>query len=285
MIVAISGSTGFIGSALAGRLEELGWTVRKIDRAAFQKPENEFLENYIEGCDIVINLAGAPLTKKWTEAYKKEILGSRVQATRRIARAICAAQKKPSLLVSGSAIGIYSSGGTHTETSTAYADSFLASVCKAWESEASQADGCTRVVTLRTGLVLGSEGGALAKMYRPFRIGLGGRTGSGTQAVSFIHIFDMVNAILFIMENNSLRGAVNAVSPFPTTNEDFTQKLARVLKQPRAFATPVWLLKMMYGEGASVLLEGQRVLPGKLQQAGFSFRYPTLQNVLVRIYG
>jgi uncharacterized protein (TIGR01777 family) len=285
MVFALSGSTGFIGKALTRKLLDRSWEVRVIGRESFKKADSEFLEKYIEGCDVVINLAGAPVARKWTTEYKKEILESRVATARKISTAIGMAQQKPSLFISGSAIGIYDSQNTHTESSTAYAGSFLAEVCKAWEQEACNAEPYTRLVILRTGMVLGNEGGALARMHLPFRIGLGGKTGSGKQSVSYIHITDLIDAIVFIIENQSIRGVVNAVSPYPTTNEEFTSMLAKVLHQENWLTTPGFLLKFMYGEGAQVLLDGQKVLPEKLLQAGFSFRYPALRNALMRVYG
>jgi uncharacterized protein (TIGR01777 family) len=285
MIAALSGASGFIGKALSNRFRGLGWDVRVIDRESFRKSDHEFAEQFIDGSEAVIHLAGAPIAKKWTEQYKKEIMESRTLSTRRIASAIGLAARKPSIFISFSAIGIYDSFNTHTESSTAYGTSFLAEVCRAWEKEAMEAAPHTRLVILRTGVVLGSGGGALEKMHLPFSLGLGGRTGSGKQPVSFIHLDDLVDAIIFLIGNRSVSGIVNAVSPFPVSNAEFTGTLAKALHQPGWLATPAYMLKMLYGEGASLLLEGQRVLPEKLEQAGFRFRYPTLQNALVQIYG
>jgi uncharacterized protein len=285
MVVALSGSTGFIGQSLKRRMSQLGWTVRVINRESFSMPEDEFLEEKAEGADVVINLAGAPVSKRWTPAYKKEILDSRVETTRKISAAINNAEKKPVVFISASAIGIYDSMNSHTESSVALADSFLAKVCRLWEQEALKSEQATRVVIFRLGVVLGKDGGALSKMHIPFSIGMGGKVGSGKQAVSFIHISDLVEAILFTIKNPSITGIVNAVSPYPSSNAEFTDKLAKVLEQPAWFTVPAFALKMMYGEGAQVMLEGQRVLPEKLLQAGFRFKYPTIQNALVEIYG
>ena len=285
MIVALSGSTGFIGQALMRRMHALGWTVRVIDRESMAMPDDEFLEEKTEGADAVINLAGASVSKKWTPACKQEILDSRVITTRKIAGSINHARKKPAVFISASAIGIYDSINTHTETSMAFSESFLAHVCQNWESEALQSADAARVVIFRLGVVLGAAGGALAKMRFPFSIGLGGKIGTGKQAVSFIHISDLVDALIFTIQTPSLTGIVNGVSPYPSDNAEFTDKLAKVMDQPAWFTIPAFALKLAYGEGAQVMLEGQRVLPEKLMQAGFRFKYPTIQNALVEIYG
>jgi len=285
MIVALSGSSGFIGQALLKRMHALGWTVRRIDRDSLALADDDFCEQKTEDADAVINLAGAPVAKKWTPACKQEIMESRVNTTRKIAGSINNARKKPAVFISASAIGIYDSVNTHSETSDAFSNSFLARVCKNWEAEALTSEKSTRVVIFRLGVVLGEEGGALAKMRFPFSIGLGGKIGNGKQAVSFIHISDLVEALIFTIQNPSVTGVVNGVSPYPSDNAEFTDKLGKVFDQPAWFTVPAFALKMMYGEGAQVILEGQRVLPEKLLQAGFRFKYPTILNALVEIYG
>lgn len=285
MIVALSGSTGFIGQHLLRKMRGLGWTVRIINRESFTMTDQDFLEQKTEGADAIINLAGSTVSRRWTPAYKKEINDSRVSTTRKIAESILNAQKKPLVFISASAIGIYDSINTHVEQSTSFSGSFLASVCRNWETEAMIADMSTRVVIFRLGVVLGKEGGALKKMHLPFSIGLGGKLGSGEQSVSFIHISDLADAIIFSIENPSISGVVNAVAPYPSDNHEFTDKLAKVLGQPAWLPVPAFALKTIYGEMAQVLLEGQKVLPEKLLEAGFRFRYPAIQNALVEIYG
>ena len=285
MIVSLSGSTGFIGQALLQKMQRMGWTVREIHRESFLKPDQEFLEELIEGSDVVINLAGAPVSLKWTAACKQQIIDSRVNTTRKISSAVNSTQQKPALFISFSAIGIYDSLNTHSEASTAYSGSFLSSVCRAWEQEAQNSISHTRTVIFRTGLVLGDGGGALKKMYFPFSIGAGGKIGNGKQPVSFIHIDDLVEAVLFTIENTSVSGIVNAVSPCFSFNAEFSDVLAKVLGQPCWLTVPAFALRMVYGEGAQILLEGQKVLPEKLELAGFRFKYPTIQNALIQIYG
>jgi len=285
MVVALSGSTGFIGHALLLGMREAGWQTRILDRHSFTLPDKEFTEKYIDGADAVINLAGAPIFRKWTPAGKQEITDSRVNITRRISGSIIIAGSKPAVYISASAIGIYDTVHTHTEDSADFADSFLANVCCKWESEALHARDASRVIIFRFGVVLGKGGGALQKMYIPFSIGMGGKIGNGQQPFSFIHIRDLVNAIIFAVETPSISGIVNAVSPYPSDNAEFTDKLGKVLGQPTWLTIPVFALKMRYGEVAQAMVEGQRVLPGKLLQAGFRFKFPTIQNALVDIYG
>jgi uncharacterized protein len=285
MVVALCGSTGFIGQALMKKMQDLGWTVRVINRDSFALPDQEFLSQKIEDADVVINLAGAPVSRKWTPLYKQEILDSRVSTTRKISESIMHASRKPSLFISASAIGIYDSVHVHPESSLAYGDSFLASVCQSWEQEALKSENATRVVIFRLGVVLGQNGGVLEKVHFPFSIGLGGKLGSGRQALSFIHISDLVEALIFTIGHPSITGVVNAVSPHPSTNGEFSDKLAKVLGQPAWIAVPAFALKMLYGEGAQVMLDGQQAVPEKLLKSGFSFRYPTIQNALVQIYG
>ena len=285
MKVAISGATGFIGRALHKKMIEKEWTVTTIGRESLSLSDEVFRSKKIEGMDVIINLAGAPVSKKWSITYKQEIYDSRIKTTKKIVDNILSAQHKPSLLISGSAIGIYDSIHEHTEESTHFGNSFLSHVCKDWEKEAFHASNSTRVVVFRTGVVLGENGGALDQLHFPFSIGLGGKIGRGDQSFSFIHMLDLINAFIFVIEHSDFKGIVNAVSPFTSTNAEFTDKLGKVLKQPAWLTIPEFLLKFKYGEGAQILMEGQKVLPEKLLTAGFQFRYPTLQNALIRIYG
>ncbi|MEI8007139.1 MAG: TIGR01777 family oxidoreductase [Bacteroidota bacterium] len=285
MIVSISGARGFIGSALTRAFHANGWTVKSINRESLNMPDDEFIKEKIEGCDVVINLAGANISSKWTEAYKKEILDSRIMVTGKIVSSILACSEKPRLLISASGIDIYDTRNTHDESSTSYAGSFLGDVCRQWENEAMKASEVTRVVLPRMGMVLGDGGGALSKMQLPFSLGLGAKTGNGRQLISFIHIKDLVNAYLFIIEHESLKGPVNLVSPFPVNNRDFSASLGKVLKQPVFLTIPGKVLRLIYGEGAVLLLESHKVLPGKLTTMGFHFNYPTINGALINLLG
>lgn len=284
MEAAIGGASGFIGRALVNRLVSEGWNVRAIPRESYGLSDEEFTSRYIRGTDMVVNLAGASIARKWTTVYKKEILDSRVNATSKIARCIAAADTPPGLFISGSAVGIYDDEHTHDETSSMLGKSFLSGVCKAWEEAARPAESATRVVLLRLGVVLGPNGGMLEEVYRPFSFGLGARIGNGRQPFSFIHITDLVNAVLFLWENTAVSGPVNAVSPFPATNGEFTSLFGRVLNQMVFLSLPAFAVSAIFGERSETMLKGQRVLPGKLREAGFRFRYPTLTNTLTAIY-
>jgi uncharacterized protein len=284
MQISMSGATGFIGDTLKNRFLEMGWSVNVINRQSLELQDTEFLEQKIEGSDAVINLAGAPLLKRWNEHYKQEIYDSRIVTTRKIATAIRYAQRKPRVFISGSAIGIYDSTETHTEESHGFAEDFMGKVCIDWEHEALEASSFTRVVLFRTGLVLGKNGGALETMYRPFRLGLGGTIGNGKQAFSWIHATDLINAFLYTIENENLSGPVNAVAPEPTTNYHFTKTFGKVLLQPAILRVPEFGLKLIYGEGAGAIISGKKVLPGKLLKAGFNFRFPTIEKALVDLY-
>ena len=284
MQIVMSGATGFIGTALLGTFIGKGWLVKSIDRQSFSMNDSEFLEKKIEGSDVVIHLAGAPILHKWTDAYKEEIYQSRINTTKKIVTAIKNANAKPGLFISGSAIGIYNTTGTHTEGSNDFADDFMAKVCKDWEYEALEAIAVTRVVIFRTGVVLGKNGGALLMMQTPFKYGLGGKIGNGRQPFSWIALSDIVDAYIFAIENSDLSGIVNAVSPYPVTNQYFTQTFAKVLNQPAFLSIPSFALKMVYGEGAQALTTGQNVLPEKLLKTGFVFQYPTIEKALMALY-
>jgi uncharacterized protein len=284
MQISMSGATGFIGDMLIKRFIEHGWLVNVIDRKSLKLDDKEFSEKKIEGSDVVINLAGAPVLKRWNEGYKKEIYHSRIDTTRKIASAIRNTSHKPFVFISGSAIGIYNSTDTHTEESAHFADDFMGKVCRDWEHEALAAAVSTRVVIFRTGVVLGTNGGALKSMYTPFKFGLGGIIGNGKQGFSWIHITDLLNAFVFTIENERISGIVNAVAPNPTTNYHFTKIFGKVLTQPTIMRVPEFALKLVYGEGSQALTAGQIVLPEKLLKAGFTFSFPTIAKALMNLY-
>jgi uncharacterized protein (TIGR01777 family) len=284
MQISMSGATGFIGNMLKIRFIEKGWTVNVINRESLELNDKEFLEKKIEGSDVVINLAGAPVLKRWSESYKKEIYHSRIDTTRKLATAIRNSSRKPFVFISGSAIGIYDTTETHTEESQHFSDDFMGKVCRDWEHEALEATGSTRVVIFRTGVVLGTNGGALQSMYTPFKLGLGGIIGNGKQAFSWIHATDLINAFLYTIEAENFSGIINAVAPEPTINYHFTKTLGKVLIQPTITRVPEFALKLIYGEGSRALTSGQKVLPEKLLTAGFIFKFPTIEKALLDLY-
>ncbi len=284
MLASISGSSGLIGRELTDTYSGKGWIFKTINRDSFKMPDDEFLEKKIEGADAIINVAGAPILKRWTESYKQEIYSSRIETTRKIANAIIQAKVKPKVFISNSAIGIYDSQDVHTEVSTGFSGNFLGKVCRDWEAEALKAIGSTRVVVLRNGVVLSSRGGALKAAYGPFRFGLGGIIGKGDQSFSWIHIGDLMRIYQTIIENENISGVVNAVAPNPTTNFHFTKTFGKVLNQITVFRIPLVALKAIYGDAASTLTEGQNVIPEKLLKTGFEFDFPTIEKALLNLY-
>jgi len=273
MTVAITGASGMIGIGLQQRLLEAGHTAHAIPRGSA-----------VPACDAVVNLAGEPIAQRWTRAAKKRIYDSRVEGTRRFVHALSAQSQRPRVLVCASAVGFYGSRGDEilTETSSPGAG-FLPHVALGWEESAQTAEALgIRVISLRFGMVLG-HGGALAKLLPLFRLGIGGRLGSGRQWMSWIHIDDAVSLILFAIENAALRGAVNATAPHPVTNDEFTRRLAAALHRPAIFPVPSFALKLVLGEMSEVLLDSQRVLPAAALAAGFHFHYPQLSAALENV--
>ena len=234
------------------------------------------------GSDGVINLAGAAIARRWTKRHKEAIASSRVQSTRALVQAIGKAGEKPKWLINASAIGYYGPHGNETlSEETGAGSDFLSRVCVAWEREAGKAeDYGLRVVRLRTGIVLGKGGGALAKMALPFKLFLGGPLGDGNQPMSWIHLEDEIGLILFLLEHPEARGAINATAPNPATMSEFCKTLGDVLNRPSWAPVPAFALRLVLGEMADMLLNGQRVLPAAAQKLGYVFKYPTLPEAL-----
>ncbi len=298
MRVLVTGATGFIGRALCARLSDAGFElvawVRDPESARRRLPgsaelfvaspgSTESISSALEGTGAVINLAGEPLfLGRWTEARKRRFELSRVALTRDLVRAIADTKRRPRLLVSGSAIGYYGDRKDEvlTEESTPGAG-FLAGLCRDWESAATEAEALgLRVVSLRTGIVLGRGGGALEQMSLPFRLGLGGRLGSGEQYMSWIHLHDLVRLIQTTLEDDRYRGAVNGVGPDPVTNRQFTRALARALRRPAIMHVPKFALTLALGEAASAVLSSQRVAPAVARRLGFEFEHSEVSGAL-----
>lgn len=293
LTVAVSGSSGLIGSALLERLRQDGHTVVPMvrrpakDGEIHYDPRNGVLDpESLVGVDAVVHLAGAGIgDRRWTDRYRREILESRTLSTSLIAEAMASVANRggPRVLLSGSAIGFYgATGDEELNERSAAGDGFLADVCRAWEAATSPAeDAGVRVVHLRTGIVLSPRGGALKKLLPLFRFGLGGRMGSGRQWQSWISLDDEVGAIVFLLTAD-ISGAVNLTAPAPVTNAEFTKVLASTLSRPALVPVPSFGPKLLLGgELADALLfTGQRVLPERLTDAGYSFEHPTLSEAL-----
>ena len=281
MNVAITGASGFIGRRATEFLTKQGHSVRPVSLRSTPDPDQ--LARQLDGCQAVVHLAGEPVAQRWTAGAKRRILDSRVEGTRALVAALRA--EPPNVLVSASGVGYYGSCGDRilTEQSPGATD-FLGQVASAWEREAREAEKLgTRVICLRTGTVLGRGGGALKKMLLPFKLGLGGPLGPGTQWMSWIHIEDLCSLIHFFLPESTLRGVFNAVSPHPVTNAEFTRALGHALHRPAVLAVPAFALHVMFGDMAEVLLGSQRALPEAALAAGFEFAYPEINAALIEI--
>jgi uncharacterized protein (TIGR01777 family) len=294
--ILVSGASGLIGSALVAALEAQGRQVVRLVRGRSQSPgaiawdpmakqEGAGLAaSMVSGYDAVVHMAGESIAGRWTEAKKKAIRESRVRGTRNLATALAWAGVRPKVFVCASAIGFYGDRGEEilSETS-ALGSGFLPEVCREWE-EASRiaADAGIRTVNLRTSLVLSTEGGALGKMLTPFKLGLGGRIGSGKQWWSWIHIDDMVGAIQHVIATESVAGPVNMAAPNPVRNSEFTTVLASVLGRPAIFPVPGFALVLAFGKMAAdeLFLASQHVQPTKLEAGGYRFQYGELRAAL-----
>lgn len=300
MRIGVTGATGFIGRALVRRLVADGHEIVVVTRdperlvPGLSRPgvvacgwEETAEAMAARGIEAWVHLAGEPIAgKRWTRQKKEEIRRSRVETTRRVVEWIAgSAAERETVLVSASAVGFYGySDTTVWAEGDPGGEDFLASVVKEWEAEAQKAEKFkARVVLARFGVVLGREGGALPRMALPFRMGLGGPVGSGRQWISWIHVEDAVGLLCLALEK-PVEGPLNVTSPKPVTMEEFGRTLARVLRRPYWLPAPAPLLRAVFGEGADVLLRGQRVLPKRAEAYGYSFQYPDLEGALHAIY-
>lgn len=311
MRVAITGATGFVGQELVSVLREAGHEpvalVRDLERGEAVLGVDVEMREYdgfdpksvreaLAGAEGIINLAGEGIfSRKWNKAYKQALHESRVRTTNTLYDALheVPLAERPRVLVSGSAVGIY---GPREENDPCIEDEFaatnfkpadfLANLCREWELAARRVERLgLRVARARIGVVLGRGGGALAKMEKPFKMGVGGRMGSGRQVVSWIHRADLCRALVYALEHDQLDRAFNATAPEPVSNLKFSQALARALKRPCIFPLPSFAAKLALGKAASVLLTGQRVLPARLEKAGFQFRFSTIDAAMRDLYG
>jgi len=287
--VAITGASGLIGADLSALLGGGGHEVVPLRRGVHWDPAKEHVDPAaIEGFDAIVHLAGENVAQRWTDAAKARIRDSRVQGTRALAEAIARLERKPEVLVSTSAIGVYGDAGeAPVDESATPGEGFLADVCREWEAAAQPAvDAGVRVVHPRMGVVLSPRGGALGKMRLPFSLGLGGRVGDGEQYMSWVGIDDAAGALYFLLLEPSLEGPVNVTAPAPATNARFTSALGRVLGRPTIFGVPASIVELALGEmGEATLLAGARVLPSRLEAAGYPFAHPELEGALRHVLG
>jgi len=283
MRVLLTGGTGFIGGAVARALRGAGHDVTIVSRQPGYVPAKAISWDGVRAAmhetDAVVNLAGEGVAGgRWTAARRHEIVASRVDATRAIVAAMAESPARPKVLVNASATGFYGAHGDEVLDETAPAgEGFLADVCRAWEAEAFRAQELdVRVVALRIGIVLGPNGGALAKMLTPFRAAVGGRIGSGKQWMSWIHRNDVVGLVLAALDGAAYAGPVNATAPTPVRNRDFTAALAAAVHRPAVIPVPGLALRLALGAMAEMLLTGQRVVPAVATEAGYAFTYPEL---------
>ncbi|HEX8276955.1 MAG TPA: TIGR01777 family oxidoreductase [Longimicrobiaceae bacterium] len=291
--VAVTGSTGLIGTPLVRALRADGHTVLRLVRSRPVSGGDEVYWNpalgeidtaALEGVDAVVHLAGENVGQPpWTEERKRRIRDSRAQGTTLVARTLAGLSPKPRVLVSASATGWYGDRGDELLTeASGPGTGFLAEVCQTWESSADPArDAGIRVVHPRIGLVLTGEGGVLERLLTPFKLGVGGKLGSGRQWMSWVALHDVLEAIRFALRADGLSGPANLTSPAPVTNEEFTRALGHVLGRPTVLGVPEFALKLAFGQMADeALLSSQRALPDRLREAGFTFQYPDLEGAL-----
>lgn len=275
MTIAIAGISGFVGNELKTFFEQQDIKVIALNREDYFKINQ--LAKKLDNVDVVINLAGASILARWSEEYKQLLYDSRINTTHALVEAINQSGK-PSLLISTSAVGIYTNDRVQTEEDAVYADDTLATICKDWEKEALNAK--CRTVIYRFGVVLGKNGGAFAKMLTPFKLGVGGNIGNGQQPFPFIHIEDLKHAFDFAIKRHTLSGVYNLTAPNITTNAGLTQALGKALHRPTIFPVPQFVLNLIFGEGAKVLTQGQQVLPKRLLDEEFSFQYPDINSAV-----
>ncbi len=295
MNILVTGSSGFVGTALVARFLDQGHHVTGLGRSrqtGIDSDRFEFIQadtsrpgdwqNRLQSVEAVINLAGANIFRRWTPAYKKQIYDSRILTTRHLVQALPESDGEAPVFCSTSAVGYYGDRGDDLLTeSDPPGDDFLARVCIDWEAEARKAEtrGC-RLVIPRFGIVLGKDGGALAKMVPAYRLFLGGSLGDGRQWFPWIHLEDLLAILIFAVENRGVRGVVNACAPEPARNKDFSALLARHLGRPSFFRVPKAALNLAAGELGALVLNSQRATPEKLTTLGFHFQYSNLQKAL-----
>lgn len=302
MRILVSGSSGFLGTAIIDSLKKQNHQIARLVRpgshsksasgdsaqaVAWDPVGGQFAAAAAEGADALIHLAGASIADgRWSDSRKRVLRTSRIDATRHLMGALAKLQRPPRIVVAASAIGFYGNRGEEALTEqSAPGSGFLPEICVEWEAETARgAQFGARVASLRFGIILAAHGGALAKMLPPFKLGVGGRLGSGRQWMSWITLAEVVNIVEFALANSQLSGAVNAVAPNPARNSEFTEALAKTLHRPALFPAPPFALRLALGEMAdALLLSSQKVLPAKLADAGYRFQQPELATALADV--
>lgn len=293
MKIAVTGGSGFIGKRLISHLQQQGHEVINISRSPRAVVEHvrtviwdqlKTDSSAFAGLDAIVNLAGESINQRWTAAAKERIVGSRLKAAEQVAQLVERMDVKPKVVVNASGMSVYGTSETEIfdERSPHHPVDFLSKVVEQWEDAADQIQG-TRIVKVRVGLVLDGIEGAFPKMALPYKLGVGGPIGSGKQWLSWIHIDDMVRLIDFCIQNEAILGPVNATAPNPVTNREFGRSLAKAMRRPNLFPLPAFILKIMFGELSTLLLEGQKVLPRVLLEHGFTFKYSFVDKALADI--
>ena len=280
--IVISGASGFVGSNLCNFLNEHGYSIDRLTRDDLKLSDSDLTER-LNGAFAIINLAGAPIIHRWTKAYKELLYTSRIRTTQKLANAIRLATDKPEVFISTSAVGIYKNETFNTERAAQYDSGYLGKICKDWEASALTTLKITRTVIFRLGVVLGRDGGALKNLLPVFKMGLGGPVSTGKQGFPWIHIDDLLQAYLFVLDHPEAEGIFNLTAPEIITNKQFTTTLASVVKRPAILPVSHFALKLLYGQGAVALTEGAFVEPYRLKEAGYEFCYPKLEDALRQI--
>ena len=274
----MSGASGFVGSNLGSAFRKMKWKVVALGRNDLT---SGLLAEKMTGADVIVNLAGAPVIKRWSAEYKKTMYESRINITKSLVSACSQMDPKPKLFISTSAIGYYASGGPHTENNHVKADNFLGRLALDWEKEALRAkEFGIRTVIFRFGVILGKDGGALKEMLAPFKLGMGGTIGDGSQPFSWVHIEDLIRAFQTSVNDESFQDIYNLTSPHPTTNKGLTKALGKALEKPTFMKIPKFAIRLQLGEGAQVLTEGQTVIPERLIKSGFSFTFNDIEEAV-----
>lgn len=283
MKIAISGATGFVGTHLSAYLKDRGDEVVSLPRELFNAGEREMLAGVLSQCDAVINLAGAPLDKRWTAAYRREIYDSRIGTTRAIVEAINSLRRKPRLFLSASAVGYYPSSGCYAESDAKKGEGFLSDLCRDWEEEAARVSPDVRCVIARFAVVLSWDGGAFPKMAYPAQHRIAVQFGSGMQNLAWIDLRDLLRAIEFVMTHPAIHGPVNMASPRRINQGQFTRALAHHFRSWLVLPLPAVLLHIMWGDASQLILSGQCAYPEKLLAHGFTFRSHGIRDFLSQL--